>query len=135
MAWDVWDGNAQELRVGALCRLCVHTSGRPESTIAKGKVLSVEYPDFAMIQIQSVHPDDDDVVKYVMRWHLEPGKQVKWLIHFLFPIDSGDGNHSSKARTFLTPVAKQRPGINRRERKLEPYRNILMRRLRSFDDS
>ena len=87
-----------------------------------------------MIDIQDVVVHDDNVVNYVMRWNLEPGKQVKWLIHYLFPVCMGDEDCTSQARTFLTPIAKQRPGIHKRERKLEPYRNILVSRLRSFND-
>jgi hypothetical protein len=76
-----------------------------------------------------------------MRANLKPGLEVKWFIHYLFPVQEGedksssDGSSKVQVRTFLTPIAKQRPGIAKKDRKLEPYRNIIVSRLRNLDST
>lgn len=87
-----------------------------------------------MIEVQEGVVHDDKVVNYMMRWDLAPDKQVKWIIHYLFLVCENDENRTSQARTYLTSIAKQRFGINKRERKLEPYINIFVSRLCSFND-
>jgi hypothetical protein len=127
-------GNAQEICEGAVCKLCIHTSGSEDSVIAIGTIVGVEWPDFAMIEIQELkeHPVEN-ALHYVMRWNLHPGRQVRWLIHYLLPMrEDGFDSPFQKGRTFLTPVAKQRPGMGRKAWKLEPYKNIIWPCLRSF---
>jgi hypothetical protein len=128
-------GNAQEVCEGALCKLCIHTSGSEDSVIAIGTIVGVEWPDFAMIEIQELkeHPVEN-ALHYVMRWKLRPGGQVRWLIHYLFPMGEDEfDSPPQKGQTFLTPAAKQMPGMGRKEWKLEPYKNIIWPRLWSYD--
>ena len=137
-AWDLWEGTARELAIGDICNLTIHTSGEEDSIIATGKVISIELPDFAMIEVQELkHYGEETAIHYVMRWRLRPGRQVRWLINYLFPVpperEASSSNQPQKhARTFLTPAAKQRPGMARKDRKLEPYQNIIWPRIQNM---
>lgn len=136
VAWDLYQGNAEQLREGALCNLCIHTSGSLTSLIATGRVVSVQLPDFAMIEINELVVEPHaTALHYVMRWNLRPGSQVLWLIQYLFPVQDVPSSSvdQRKAQTFLTPGAKEIPGMGRKDRKLVPWQNIIWPRLRSMD--
>jgi hypothetical protein len=49
--------------------------------------VSVDLPEFALIEITELkeHPKEN-ALHYAMRWNLRRGKQVKWLIDYLFPM-------------------------------------------------
>ena len=110
--------------------MCINTSGSQDSVVAVGTVVSVDLPEFAVIEVTGLkeHPKEN-ALHYAMRWKLRPGAQVKWLIDFLSPMAEEETECSpQKGRTFLTPDAKERPGMKRRDRKLEPYKNIIFPR-------
>lgn len=92
--------------------------------------MSVDLLEFALIEITELkeHPKEN-ALHYAMRWNLRRGKQVKWLIDYLFPMAEDETDCSPpKGRTFLTPVAKERLGMQKMDRKLEPYKNIIFPR-------
>jgi hypothetical protein len=133
--WDLWSGNAQEIREGATCNLCINTSGSVDNIVAVGTIVSVDLPEFALIEITEPkeHPKGN-ALHYAMRWNLRRGKQVKQLIDYLFPMAEDETDCSPpKGRTFLTPVARERPGMQKRDWKLEPYKNIIFPCFRSLD--
>jgi hypothetical protein len=141
-AWDLWDSIAREITVGDLCSLCIYTTGTVDRVIATGKVIKVELPDFALIEIQKlVEYEIDCPLHYIMRAKLKPGLQVKWFIQYLFPVQeaenklSCDGSSKVQVRTFLTPIAKQRPGIAKKDQKLKPYRNIIVNYLWNLEST
>ena len=100
----------------------------------------------ALIRVVTVEtPSIENVVSTVMRWGLKAGELVTWRISYLTPLPSQVTEasavseatlspRSAFARTFLTPAARQRPGVPRKTRKLEPYKNILTSRLRRCPD-
>jgi hypothetical protein len=132
VAWDVYQGSAEQLHEGALCNLCIHTSGSLASVIATGRIVIVELPDFAMIEIRElVAEPHKTALHYVMLWNLWPGSQVMWLIQYLFPAQDVAPStvDQRKAHTFLTPGAKEIPSMGRKDQKLEQFKNIIWPRL------
>jgi hypothetical protein len=101
---------------------------------------------WALIRVLTVEtPSIDNVVSTVMRWGLKEGELMTWRITHLTPLPTyiSEASHVSEAtlsprsafaQTFLTPAARQRPGVPRKDRKLEPYKNILSTRLRRCPD-
>jgi hypothetical protein len=97
---------------------------------------------WALICVLTIEtPSIENVVSTVMRRGLKVGELVTWKISYLtlLPIHVTEASQVSEAtlsprsaftRTFLTLAARQRPGVPRKDRKLERYKNILTSRLR-----
>jgi hypothetical protein len=91
-----------------------------------------------MIEVQELkHHGEEIAIHYVMHWRLRPRCQLRWLINYLFLVPpEGEASISNEpqkhGRTFLTPTAKQRPGMAKKDRKLEPYQNIIWPRIQNM---
>jgi hypothetical protein len=138
-----------QIQVGSKCNLLMRRNDPVNGLMGTGAIESLNPAEMvhpfgfesafelghgnALIRVLTVEkPIIQNVVSTVLSWGLEKGELVTWRINYLTPLamDGTQAPSSGIGRTFLTPAAKQRPGMPRKDRKLEPYKNILTSRLR-----